>query len=128
MPRIQLKIRIDSDLMRSLWELIRRKHERTYGALQEEVSHAIAHWINEHGVAVNITRKNPELPRRHNIAQEIIFAAKAEGFLTQISTSDLRRIISKVRGIDERTVRTWHRFLLQNHYLKQLSTQIYEIL
>jgi len=114
--------------MQGLWSLIRQKHERPYGALQEEVSHAIAHWISEHGEIANISHKNPELPRRHNIAQEIIFAAKTEAFLTQISVTDLRRIIQKVRGVDERTIRTWHRFLVQNHYVKQLSPQIYEIL
>jgi len=131
--KVQLKVYLDKDLVDKLWVLIKKKYERTYGALSSEVQDALAHWIQMHEEDIcahtNSHKKiNPALPRSHRDAREIIDWLRDRGFFLQVSVSTLRKAIENTRGSDERTIRKWINFLVKNGYLKWISNRTLEIL
>jgi len=127
--KVQVKVYLDKNVSDALWNIIRQKYpESTFGALSQEVQCAIVSWINQHSATITQTHANPTVPRSHAIAQGIMFSLKQKGFSTQCSYQDLRKAIEETRGMDERTVHKWIKFLLSNKFIKQLRTYVYEIL
>jgi len=133
MSKVQLKVYLDKKIVDKLWDLIRKKYEKPYGALSSEVSDAIAHWIHEHEETLELhtnTHKviNPALPLSHRRARRIVNWLRDKGFSLQCSIKDLERAISNTRGSDPRTIRKWIRFLVDNGYLKWVTHRSLEIL
>lgn len=127
--KVQIKVYIERNVRDALWDIIKQKYpESTYGALSEEVQSAIVSWINQHTATITQKRANPTVPRSHAIARGIMFSLKEKGFTTQCSYQDLRKAIEQTRGMDDRTVHKWIKFLLSNKFIKQLRTYVYEIL
>ncbi len=127
--KVQVKVYLDKNVRDALWNIIRQKYpQSTYGALSEEVQAALVHWIDQHAASITQIHANPTVPRSHQIAQAIIFCLKEKGFTTQCSYSDLRRAIEQTRGMDNRTIHKWMKFLAENRFIKQLRTYVYEIL
>jgi len=130
--KVQLKVYVDSKIVEKLWDLIKKKYERTYGALSCEVQDALAAWIQSHEETLELhtnTHKkiNPHLPRSHREAREIIEWLKDRGFFLQVSINNLKKAIENTRGSDPRTIKKWIKFLVDNGYMKWISHRILEI-
>ena len=128
----RIHVRIDEDVYDKLVNLIRKKFVNLYGALSFEVQEAIAHWISEHEESLDMhtnTHKlvNPMMPRSHVNAREIMTELRSKGFILQCSMKDLRRAIEQTRGSDERTIKKWTKFLVDNGYMKFVTHRILEI-
>jgi len=131
--KVQLKVYLPKKLVENLWILIKKKYSKPYGALSAEVQNAIAHWLNEHEETLDLhtnTHKvlNPNFPRSHLLAKQIIDTLRDKGFIDQCSIKDLKKVIINLRGFDPRTVKKWINFLVDNGYLKWLTHRTLEIL
>ena len=133
MPRVPkgkkiLYVYLDKNVYKQLWDLIRRKYpDSTYGALSVEVEHAIVSWIHQHNTTLHTESVNPRPAKSHQYAQEIMQYLRLQGYTQAVDSRMLRETISKIRGSDERTIRKWIKFLLENGFIKRLNPYIYEI-
>lgn len=137
MPKLPLGkagfyVMIDVKVYDNLRDLIRKKYQKSYGALSSEVQDALAHWISEHEETLELhtnTHKviNPSLPGSHWQAKQIIDWLRDHGVSVQCTDRDLRKAIINTRGSDSRTIKKWMKFLVDEGYLKLITHRLYEI-
>ena len=120
---------IDGVVFKKLWEYISEIYEEsTYGALSTEVQNAVVEYLRLKNAQIHTRPLNPRTPTVHRICSEIIHRLKEEGFINQVSTRVLNKVIGEVRGTDERTLRKWLMELDKNGYIKSIGTYTWEIL
>jgi len=126
--KVKLQVWVRKEVMESLWRIIKQKYEKPYGALSLEVEHAIVDWVRRHHAQIHTKPLNPTLSRSHYIASDIMQYLKRKGYINQVSLGALKEAIIKIRGSDERTIRKWIRFLVDNGFIKPLGAYLFEIL
>ena len=120
---------LDEPVFESLWEYIKEIYpESTYGALSVEVQNAVVEYLRIKHAQIHTRPLNPITPTVHRICREIVQKLKDEGFVNQVSSRVLAKVIGEVRGTDKRTVRKWIEQLEKNGYTKSIGTYTWEIL
>ena len=120
---------LDEPVFESLWEYIKEIYkESIYGALSAEVQNAIVEYLRIKHAQIHTRPLNPRTPTVHRICREIVQRLKDEGFVNQVSSRVLAKVIGEVRGADRRTVRKWVELLEKNGYTKSIGTYTWEIL
>lgn len=129
MPKKPLFVRIDENVWLNLQDYIKQVYPGSvHGALSIEVQNAITEYLRIKHAQIHTRPLNPRTPTVHNICRAIIQKCKDEGFVNQISTRVLTKIIGEIRGTDKRTQRKWLEQLATNGYIKNIGTYTWEIL
>ena len=128
---MQVKVYLDPGLEKEFRELVKMKYDTFHGAVSQEVSDALGHWINLHKQSLDAhtkmhTKLNPRTPKLHAWLREII--RELGPAVHQASRQDLERAISRTRGSDDRTIDKWIGLLVKNGYLKVLNFWVFEVL
>ena len=129
--KVKIQVYIDPDLAKRLKRLIKMKYEDFYGALSQEVSDALSHWIGDNEASLDVHTKmhttiNPRVPMVHTWLREIV--RELGPAVHQVRHEDLERAITMVRGSDPRTVDKWISALVKNGYLKIIGLGIFAVL
>jgi hypothetical protein len=130
MGKVQLKVYIDEELYKKLWEYIKKTYEgSTYGLLSVEVQNAIAHWLNEKQYQLHAQKHtNPGLPKVQQKIDQIIRWLKENGYINQFTTKDWTIACSHVVGADPRTVNKYLNLAVKLGKVKHIVSTIYEII
>jgi len=134
MPKIPkgkkgIYVYISESLYSRLWGYIKEKYEENvHGALSLEVENALEKYLDFVRLHTN-THKNlhVELARSHRYAVQIINYLRDKGFHSQCTKKDVFEAISVIRGSDNRTLRKWLRFLIDNGYLSWINNRVLKI-
>ena len=144
----QLLVYVDEGVYKRLWELIKAKHEKPYGALSYEVEEALKHWILEHtrtqslgtqareqaqaqAQRVEASKYNP--PPRYlkvwlQVKDYLEEVLKYDfNYTRHLLHEDLMRAVAAVRGPDGRTLKKWPRVFEECGILKRVSPKLYEV-
>ena len=120
---------IDLNVYNDLWEYIKEVYpDSTYGAFSTEIQNAIVEYLNIKHAQIHTIALNPRTPTVHKICREIVQAIKDQGFINQVSSRALSKIIAEIRGSDRRTIRKWIEQLNINGYIKHMGTYTWEVL
>lgn len=120
---------LDDAVYVNLWQYIKQMYKKsTYGALSAEVQNAVVEYLRIKHAQIHTRPLNPKTPTVHKICREIVQSLKDEGFINQVSSRVLTKVIGEIRGTDKRTVRKWIRQLKVNGYIKSVGTYTWEIL
>jgi hypothetical protein len=130
MGKVQLKVYIDEELYKKLWEYIKKTYPgSTYGLLSIEVQNAIAHWLNEKQYQLHTqTHTNPGLPKVQQKIDSIIKWLKENGYVNQFTTKDWTIACSHTVGGDPRTVNKYLNLAVKLGRVKHIVSTIYEII
>ena len=122
--KVQLKVYISESLDDELRRLIAIKYKKfKRGLLSMEVEKAIKYWIlSSHTSSTNS-------PKYYKVWARILKILKEEfGFTPErISYRDLERVIIKVRGSDERTIRKWINVFIKEGLIRHTRGPVFEI-
>ena len=120
---------LDDAVFENLWEYIKQVYaDSTYGALSTEVQNAVVEYLRIKHAQIHTRPLNPKTPTVHKICRVIVQSLKDEGFINQVSSRVLTKVIGEIRGTDKRTVRKWMEQLEKNGYIKSIGTYSWEIL
>jgi len=127
-----LPVRIDPDLKKELYTLVKAKYSGLRGGLKLEVEAAIRQHLSLQHTAQH-TRIDPKLPRVLRECNRIISRiTTAYPDYEKISQTDLDRVIEVLEGNDPRTKKKWTKALLDYRYVElsgpYAKTPIYIIL
>lgn len=129
--KVGLYVLVDPETMKKLRALIKMKYETFYGALSQEVTDALNHWIADHESSLDVHTKthtilNPRAPKLHAWLREIIRQLPVATH--QVRREELEKAIGVTRGSDPRTYDKWIRELVRNGYMKVIGFGIFEVL
>jgi hypothetical protein len=130
MGKVQLKVYIDEELYKKLWEYIKKTYPgSTYGLLSVEVQNAIAHWLNEKQYQLHTQiHTNPGLPKVQQKVDLIIRWLKENGYVNQFTTKDWTIACSHTVGADPRTINKYLNLAVKLGRVKHIVSTIYEII
>ena len=128
MSRKGIYARIDEELLQRFKEFVVNKYGKLNGAFSVEVQNAIAHWMNEQGLAAHTkTRINPGMPRTQAKIDAIIQWLRDRGYTNQFSFKDWEQASIHTVGSDSRTVEKYLRLAKKIGKVKPYAGNIWEI-
>lgn len=114
--KIKLTVYIDDQLRDELDAYISRKYATPYGALSEVVENALSKYMSSEDPTHTSTHK--KAPKRsHEAAIEICREIWDSGSHFEFLRRHLIEAIEKTRGMDDRTIMKWHKFLVKHKYV-----------
>ena len=125
---VQIKFYIPEELRVEFVNIVKSKYRSLHGGLSFEGEAALRSWVNthkEHTQLVPIVM-NPSYPHVHVIMDQIVLVLK-ETYGYQCSVPDLKKVIGKIRGNDERTIKRWTKQLFDEKKIKWLNAMILEV-
>ncbi|MCD6413589.1 MAG: hypothetical protein J7L54_05545, partial [Elusimicrobia bacterium] len=128
---VKTSILIDKDLWEKFKEIALKKHNFQYGAISEELEKIIKDYIDAHTNTQNeitkITSQRNPPDKVYTVWQQVKSILHSKGEIREARLQTLREAISKVRGVDERTITKWIRLFLKYGFVKDLGNNVFEI-
>ena len=112
--KIQVLVYLYPETRTKIDRYIAKFYESPYGALSHLVEQAVLNYIEPDEGDSTQMHKNPvTVSRVDKHCQEIVQYLKSQGYLFQFHRSTLYEAIGFVRGTDDRTLKKWHKNLIQ---------------
>lgn len=130
--RIKTSIFIEKELWEKFKEIALIKHKFKYGSVSEELENLIKEYIDAHTNTQNDKHTKPSSYRNppdrvFSVWQEVKSILVSQGYIHQTTLKYLVEAISKVRGVDERTIKKWIKLFEKYGLIKHLGNNIFEI-
>jgi len=121
--------RIDSELLFRFKRFVIDKYGKLNGSFSIEVQNAIAHWLNEQGLAAHTkTHINPGIPRIQNKIDSIIRWLRDNGYTNQFTLKDWEQATIHVVGSDPRTIKKYLNLARKLGRIKPYAGNVWEII
>jgi hypothetical protein len=120
---------IPTELRDQFYRFVKAKYANLHGGLSIEVQNAIAHWLNEQGLAAHTnTRINPGKPKAQEKIDRIVAWLKERGYTNQFSIQDWEKACIHTVGGDRRTVEKYLKLAAQMGRIKFYAGKVWEII
>ena len=129
MPEQAIHTRIDEEVLNRFKQFVIGKYGKLHGCFKVEVQQALAHWLDEHGVAAhtNTHKINPGMPRTQAKIDSIIRWLRGQGYSNQFTTSVWKQACIHTVGSDDRTIMKYLKLARQLGRVKHYAGAVWEI-